>query len=61
MIKKIVIIFSLLISFELLANDVVWIVGGGYDLKSSQAQIEKNVIWAVDAIKKAPSSHVRWK
>ena len=54
MIKRIIIVLGLLSSYPLAAKDVVWIVGGGYDLKSSQAQIEKNVLWAADAIKNAP-------
>jgi len=49
-IKKAILIVSLLSSMPILAKDVVWIIGGGYDLQSSQAQIEKNVIWATDAI-----------
>ncbi len=53
MIKNIIIIISLFFSLGALAKDVVWVVGGGYDLKSSQAQIEKNVIWVVDAISKS--------
>jgi len=45
---------SLVVSFDALAKDVVWIVGGGNNLKNSQAQIEKNVIWAAKAIKQSP-------
>jgi len=56
-IKKIIFILGLFSSFSVMAKDVIWIVGGGYDLKSSQAQIEKNVIWATDAIKNAPSKN----
>ena len=54
MIKVIVLSMSLLFSVSVLAKDVIWIVAGGYDLESSQAQIEKNVIWATAAINKAP-------
>ena len=57
MIKRIIIVLGLLSSYPLAAKDIVWIVGGGYDLKSSQAQIEKNVLWAVDAIKNTPISN----
>lgn len=38
------------------AEDHVWIVGGGYDPRNSQAQIEKNVIWAGQVIKSAPGA-----
>jgi len=58
-IKNSIIIISLFFSLGALAKDVVWVVGGGYDLKSSQAQIEKNVIWAVDAISKSPGKASR--
>jgi len=46
-------LFSLLVLAGLpaQARDHVWIVGGGYDLGSSQAQIEKNVLWASSVIK----------
>ena len=54
MIKKIVLACTLLTATNLFADDFVWIVGGGYDLESSQAQIEKNVIWAANAINKTP-------
>jgi len=55
-IKRIVLIFSLLNVMPVFAENFVWIVGGGYDLDSSQAQIEKNVIWAADAINKTPNT-----
>ena len=42
--------------FPLHAKDHVWIVGGGYDLGSSQAQIEKNVLWAKSAISQAATN-----
>ncbi len=57
MIKKIILIVSLLFSLSAIAKDVVWIVGGGYDLDSSQAQIEKNVSWVADAIKQSPPTN----
>lgn len=57
MIRKIILIVSLFISFDTLAKDVVWIVGGGNNLKNSQAQIETNVIWAAEAIKQSPTTN----
>ncbi len=38
------------------ATDHVWIVGGGYEPRDSQAQIEQNVIWARQVIKAAPGA-----
>jgi len=55
-VKIILLTASLLTAAHAFADDFVWIVGGGYDLKSSQAQIEKNVIWAAEAINNSPSS-----
>lgn len=54
MIRKIILVLILFTINVVSADDFVWVVGGGYDLKSSQAQIEKNVIWAAEAIEKAP-------
>jgi len=36
------------------ATDHVWLIGGGGDLESSQAQIEANVIWARDVLQGLP-------
>ncbi len=36
------------------AADHVWLIGGGYDLDSSQAQIEQNVIWARSVLAELP-------
>lgn len=36
------------------ATDHVWLIGGGGDLESSQAQIEANVIWARDVLQALP-------
>ena len=51
LIGLVVILF--LTSAPVQARDHAWIVGGGYDLGSSQAQIEKNVLWASSVIKEA--------
>jgi len=58
-IKKIILVFLLLEVNISLADDFVWIVGGGYDLKSSQVQIEKNVIWAAKVVSQAPLTNGR--
>lgn len=44
-----------LFSLPAMSADYTWIVGGGYDLGSSQVQIEKNVLWARQALLDAPS------
>lgn len=36
------------------AQDQVWLVGGGYDPASSQAQIEQNVLWARQVVQGLP-------
>jgi hypothetical protein len=36
------------------AEDHIWLIGGGADLESSQAQIELNVIWARDVFTHLP-------
>ena len=42
------------------ARDYAWIIGGGYDLQSSQAQIEKNVSWAADVIRsRSPATQLK--
>lgn len=50
MLNKWLISFGLLCASTVMATDTVWIVGGGSEPDSSQAQIEKNVIWAADVI-----------
>ncbi|MCK4743892.1 MAG: hypothetical protein KAT25_08740 [Sulfuriflexus sp.] len=54
MIRKIILISSLCLSANAIADDFVWLVGGGSNLQNSQVQIEKNIIWAAQAIEKAP-------
>ena len=54
MIKKIFVASVLIASSGVAADDFIWVVGGGHDLKSSQVQIEKNVIWAANAIEQSP-------
>lgn len=38
------------------AADRVWLIGGGYDLENSQAQIEQNVLWARDTLRSLPGT-----
>ncbi len=49
-----VVVVSVLLASVCYARDQVWLIGGGYDLESSQAQIEKNVLWAERVIRSAP-------
>lgn len=39
------------------AADHVWLIGGGYDPDSSQAQIEQNVLWVSQLLRAAPGKH----
>jgi len=54
MIRTYLTIFILFIPTSMQADDVAWFVGGGSDPGSSQAQVEKNVIWAADVVEQAP-------
>lgn len=38
------------------AADYVWLIGGGYDPDSSQAQIEQNVLWVSQLLRGAPGA-----
>ncbi len=44
----------LLASPAAFATDHVWLIGGGYDPDSSQAQIEQNVLWVSQLLRSAP-------
>jgi len=56
-IKKIALISLLFLTSTVFADDFVWIVGGGPDLKNSQVQIEQNVMWAAEVIEQLPLSN----
>lgn len=38
------------------AGDYVWLIGGGYDPDSSQAQIEQNVLWVSQLVRRVPGA-----
>ena len=41
------------------AVDYVWLIGGGYDLDSSQAQIEQNVLWVSRLLEQIPGARTQ--
>lgn len=41
------------------AHDYVWLIGGGYNPDSSQAQIEQNVLWVSQLLKKIPGARTQ--
>ena len=41
------------------AADYVWLIGGGYDPNSSQAQIEQNVLWVSRLLKTIPGARTQ--
>lgn len=41
------------------AADYVWLIGGGYDPRSSQAQIEQNVLWVSQLLKTIPGARTQ--
>ncbi len=49
-------LFLLFTSPPVLAGDHVWLIGGGYDPDSSQAQIEQNVLWVSQLLRAAPGA-----
>ncbi len=49
-------LFLLLAPLSVLAEDYIWLIGGGYDPDSSQAQIEQNVLWVSHLLRDAPGA-----
>ncbi len=49
----------LLAPMPVAAADYVWLIGGGYDLDSSQAQIEQNVLWVSRLLKQIPGARTQ--
>lgn len=57
MIRSILLAALFLCASPAMAREQVWLIGGGPSLESSEAQIERNVLWAKRVIQGLPGDH----
>lgn len=52
--RRFTLAWLLCVQLPVVAQDYVWLIGGGYNPDSSQAQIEQNVLWVSQLLKTLP-------